>query len=322
MSAKNTVQKIRSGRLSKFNFAIGILILLVLFESGFILGQILLLNISSARKTFDLNSKDNPKSEFTIDKKPLGEQIETVKAFTEVVYDGLQIDTGKGSGFKVEANQATVDSGATLLTTKKDWQIILNNQSLTLHSGSRAIADPTQNILIVLSGTASNGEQIATTNQKLAAAKDKVSTSDFNRAGFNTSLSLKSFITLLNKFGVIVPALDDLTAPVLSGIKPANRSEISTQQTTITGKTEAGAAVTIEGVKADVAADGKFSLQVTLKTAQEDFEIVATDAAGNSSNEHLILVQKNQCNGVTNCGICGNKACAPTPTKNNTGSEV
>ena len=60
---------------------------------------------------------------------------------------------------------------------------------------------------------------------------------------------------------------------------------------TIAGITESGASVAVNGVPADVGADGSFFFTVSLKDGENTFELTATDPAGNVSSQSIVIVK-------------------------------
>ena len=74
----------------------------------------------------------------------------------------------------------------------------------------------------------------------------------------------------------------DTKPPVLTVTSPKIYSTVMTQQVAVTGKTEAGAAVTVAGAQVNVAADGSFNIMYMFqKEGLNVVDITATDAAGN-----------------------------------------
>jgi len=74
----------------------------------------------------------------------------------------------------------------------------------------------------------------------------------------------------------------DTKPPVLTVTSPKIYATVMTQQVAVTGKTEAGATVTVAGAQVNVAADGSFSIMYMFqKEGLNVVDITATDAAGN-----------------------------------------
>lgn len=74
----------------------------------------------------------------------------------------------------------------------------------------------------------------------------------------------------------------DTKPPVLTMTSPKIYSTVMTPQISVTGKTEAGAIVTVGGSKVNVAADGSFSiLYMFPKEGLNVVDVTSTDAAGN-----------------------------------------
>ncbi len=60
----------------------------------------------------------------------------------------------------------------------------------------------------------------------------------------------------------------------------------------ITGVTEPGALLTIDGKEVEVAEDGTFSYEVSLKVGENKFKFIATDQAGNETLVEFIIIRK------------------------------
>ena len=76
----------------------------------------------------------------------------------------------------------------------------------------------------------------------------------------------------------------DTKPPVLTFTEPKIYSTVMTQQITVSGKTEAGATVTVAGSPVSVGADGSFSVKYMFtKEGLNVIEITATDPAGNGA---------------------------------------
>jgi hypothetical protein len=74
----------------------------------------------------------------------------------------------------------------------------------------------------------------------------------------------------------------DTKPPVLTVTSPKIYATVMTQQVAVTGKTEAGATVTVAGAQVSVAADGSFSIMYMFpKEGLNVVEVTSADAAGN-----------------------------------------
>jgi hypothetical protein len=60
----------------------------------------------------------------------------------------------------------------------------------------------------------------------------------------------------------------------------------------IKGSTEVGATLTIDGKAIEVAEDGTFSHEVTLKAGENKFKVIATDRAGNETKIDFVIIRK------------------------------
>jgi len=74
----------------------------------------------------------------------------------------------------------------------------------------------------------------------------------------------------------------DLTAPILTMVNPIDLSTTDIPVVLVSGATEPGAKLAVNGMLADVAADGSFSLKVGLSEGLNTITVIATDAAGNA----------------------------------------
>ena len=82
----------------------------------------------------------------------------------------------------------------------------------------------------------------------------------------------------------------DTAAPVISITSPEQNATVNTAQITLVGQLSEQANLTIAGLTATVDIDNNFSHPVTLQAGQNAIEIVAEDAAGNSTSQTLNLI--------------------------------
>jgi hypothetical protein len=71
------------------------------------------------------------------------------------------------------------------------------------------------------------------------------------------------------------------TLPQITILSPAEGSSGKVQHMTLTGRTEAGSSVTVNGIAATVLPTGEFSAGVSLQEGANVVQVVATDVAGN-----------------------------------------
>ncbi|MDG6226195.1 MAG: hypothetical protein QCI82_11880 [Candidatus Thermoplasmatota archaeon] len=79
--------------------------------------------------------------------------------------------------------------------------------------------------------------------------------------------------------------LPDTTPPVLTLSSPENGIEVDTNVLTVSGTTESGAALVVNGVNAYVAEDGTFSIDISLFPGSNTIVVTSTDASGNHAVE-------------------------------------
>ena len=80
----------------------------------------------------------------------------------------------------------------------------------------------------------------------------------------------------------------DTTAPIITVTSPANNSVLSTSTFNITGKTEAGATLTINGNPVSLQPDGSFTYTATI-SGLTNFTFIAEDVAGNTATYVLTV---------------------------------
>jgi hypothetical protein len=80
--------------------------------------------------------------------------------------------------------------------------------------------------------------------------------------------------------------LVDTTPPEITIISPKNGAILNTKKCTITGKTESGASLSINGNPVSVSAGGSFTFETTI-SRETSFTIVAEDIAGNKKTVKL-----------------------------------
>ena len=77
------------------------------------------------------------------------------------------------------------------------------------------------------------------------------------------------------------------TLPQITILSPTEGSSGRVQNVTLTGRTEAGAILTVAGAAVPVSAQGEFQTQVTLKGGQQSIMLTAIDMAGNVGQAQL-----------------------------------
>ena len=82
----------------------------------------------------------------------------------------------------------------------------------------------------------------------------------------------------------------DATAPTFSELDPPTTPYTTKEPYhVISGKTEVGATVTINGAAVTVGADGRFSHNATLEKGENTFTIIAKDAAGHQTDKTVVI---------------------------------
>ena len=87
----------------------------------------------------------------------------------------------------------------------------------------------------------------------------------------------------------------DATAPSFTNMDPAVSPFSTTEPNyTISGKTEPGVTLTLNGAPLTVAADGTFSSVVTLAEGDNPFTLIAKDAAGHQADKSIVINYQKQ----------------------------
>lgn len=81
----------------------------------------------------------------------------------------------------------------------------------------------------------------------------------------------------------------DTTAPALTVTSPANDATATVPTVLVTGTTEAGASVDVNGYAVTVNATGAFSIELPLKSGANSITVTATDAAGNTATQTVAV---------------------------------
>lgn len=85
----------------------------------------------------------------------------------------------------------------------------------------------------------------------------------------------------------------DHTAPLIHLYEDVSGMQIQDESFILVGDVESGATLMINGEAVEVEEDGTFSVPLTLMEGENNFELVATDAAGNASKKTISLTRIN-----------------------------
>lgn len=85
----------------------------------------------------------------------------------------------------------------------------------------------------------------------------------------------------------------DTTAPSVSITSPASGTNVTSPTVAVTGTTEPGATVVVNGVDASVDASGAFAVNVSLAEGANVITATATDAAGNAASARVTVTYTN-----------------------------
>jgi hypothetical protein len=83
---------------------------------------------------------------------------------------------------------------------------------------------------------------------------------------------------------------DSTTALPLEVTQPEDESIVNTSEVMVKGETTADAVVTVNGILADVDADGRFSATVSLEEGPNVIEVYASDFEGREASEILSVI--------------------------------
>ena len=143
----------------------------------------------------------------------------------------------------------------------------ITNQSVTLTYSLTDNFDVFENIAVnIPNGTVYSDEKSYT-----------VMVNATDRAG-NTAIQIITFVV-------------DKTPPGISDISPATGTKTTKSSLVVSGKTEPDATMKINGVDVPVSSDGSFSKELTLAKGENTITITATDMAGNTKTETIIVTK-------------------------------
>jgi predicted heme/steroid binding protein len=166
-------------------------------------------------------------------------------------------------------------------STSKTWSFTVDTKAPSLAVTSPAYA-LTRTALTTVSGTTEPGATVtvngastivnATTGRfshdiVLAEGANNITVVATDAAGNNATD--KRSVTL------------DTTAPTLTVTAPTDGSRVVTNSVEVTGTTDVGAAVSVNGISAPVSSSGGFDVSIVLLDGHHTVTVVATDAAGN-----------------------------------------
>ncbi len=97
---------------------------------------------------------------------------------------------------------------------------------------------------------------------------------------------------------VTVDITVDLTAPSISISAPSDGATVAVPTVTVSGSTEAGATLVVNGLEVAVDPDGDFSVEVALAEGANTITATATDPAGNSASDSVDVTFANPVPGL------------------------
>lgn len=156
-----------------------------------------------------------------------------------------------------------------------------NSAQITL----QGYAEPASTIEIFLNGSflekliALNDGLFITSQISLGQGTNEISAKATDKAGNTSQVSNKLIVVFDNQ------------PPLLIISQPLDQESFPFQQTTITikGETEPGNLVAVNEHLVIISAEGQFSYPLTLKEGENKIKIVATDQAGNQTENELVV---------------------------------
>jgi hypothetical protein len=303
--------------MSRFQLAAVVLLMLALFEVGFISGQLILFGLSSSSTAAEFRLQDRPGRDFTVSKYAFNTTAVVRSGIGELVVSGTSIIFDEGSRFRFSSSGLlTVESGTALIKTNSPVSVELSAQTVRINGDSLAIYSAEEKQLLMLAGSATANEQTALANQSVSENSDAIRVADFDRSNYASNVSLQRFTKILTDYSVLPEQLEDLTPPVLSQLSPANNSVTDKQTISVSGKTEPGARVMGASTEVNVAENGSFSFEVQLSGAENEIKLIATDVSGNKTEQVLKILFRQACTGSQ----CNPDNCSGPDCPLNTGS--
>ncbi len=90
----------------------------------------------------------------------------------------------------------------------------------------------------------------------------------------------------------------DTVAPAISLSSPSDGETVTVASVVVVGQTEPGAAVSVNGIAVEPAADGSFSVSLGLSVGEDTITATATDLAGNSESTSVSVTFTDQVPGL------------------------
>lgn len=197
--------------------------------------------------------------------------------------------TTPGTQIRIGDKYLKPDSGV-LFIKAAQLTITLGDARLEVVSAS-GILDVAKGIFVVTAGEVSVGEQKVTTNSLVQISAQGNTIADFDRSIFNSDSTYAQLISYLVEQQMASDSLKDLIAPELSGLSPTSGSSTEATSFTLTGKTEAGAKLFIDGAEVSLDSEGMFEKKIDLTLGENSFELVVTDQLGNSAKLSYVITR-------------------------------
>lgn len=222
----------------------------------------------------------DPGATVTVDGTPAPVGLDGSFRMTDVLADGTHT-------FTVTAT----DAAGLQTTDSRTVTVDTTAPALTLSSPSAGLL--TRNPVVQVSGTTEPGATVVVDG--LNAAVSSAGT-------FSVAIALHEGVNNItatatdaagNAARTSLSVTLDTTPPAISITSPTPSANVSSPTVTVTGTTEPGARVTVDGQAVSVDASGLFSIQLSLKEGANLITATATDAAGNSATAQVAVTYTN-----------------------------
>lgn len=192
----------------------------------------------------------------------------------------------------------TVEAADTSLSQNRtSWSFTVDTTapSLTITSPTTGI---TKNTAVTISGRTDSGVSVTVNGSAVAVGEDGTFSTDLTLTEGSHTLPVIATDAAGNSRTENVSIVVDITPPTLSLTSPTEGATVEVASVTITGTTEPGARVTVNGLVADVSASGAFSFILALVEGDNTITARATDPAGNNRTVSVTVTFANPVPGL------------------------
>ena len=213
----------------------------------------------------------------------------TAEAGAELTVNGVRVAVASAGTWSADLAFAdgphtitvrAVDAAGNVATVTRSITIDTTAPSLSVTSPDFELTNTPS---VTVSGTTEPGVSLTLNGAAVAVgAGGAFSTTLTLVAGSNT-ITIVATDAAGNSATVTKPVTFDSAAPAISVISPAPGAILTSSIVTVSGTTESGAEVTVNGVRVDVSGAGAWAVDLVLADGAQSIVVRVVDAAGNSA---------------------------------------